>query len=41
MGSFLLCLIILLAIGCDEVPDEILDGADMDADLDKSVSIFT
>ena len=39
MGGFLLCLIILLTIGCDEVPDEILDGANMDADLDNSVSI--
>ena len=39
INPFLLCLIILLAIGCDEVPDEILDGADTNTDLDDSVSI--
>ena len=37
--GFLLCLVILLAIGCDDVPDEILDGADSDADLDNSISV--
>ena len=39
IGSFLLCLIILFAIGCNDVPDEILDGADTNADLDDSVSV--
>ena len=39
INGFLLCLIILLAVGCDEVPDEILDGADTAPDLDDSVSV--
>ena len=37
--GFSLCLIILFAIGCDEVPDEILDGTDANPDLDASVSV--
>ena len=39
MSGFLLCLILLFAIGCDEVPDEVLDGPAPDADLDDSISI--
>ena len=39
IGGFLLCLTIVLAIGCDEVPDEILDGADTNAGLDDSISV--
>lgn len=39
MVGFLLCLISLFAIGCDEVPDEVLDGTNPDVDLDDSVSI--
>ena len=39
IGGFLLCLTIVLAIGCNEVPDEILDGTDPGAHLDDSVSI--
>ena len=39
MSGFLLCLLLLSIIGCDEVPDEVLDGPTPDADLDDSVSI--
>lgn len=39
MNGFLLCLTILFAIGCDEVPNEVLEGAPPDTDLDDSVSI--
>ena len=39
IGSFLLYFIILFSIGCGEVPDEILDGANPDTDLDNSVSV--
>ena len=39
MNVFFLCLIVLCAIGCEKMQDEILDGTDPNADLDDSVSV--
>ena len=39
MNSFLLCLVILFAIGCEKMQDELLDGTDPNADIDDSVSV--
>ena len=39
MTGFLFCLTILFAIGCDGVPNEILDGTEPTPDLDDSVSV--
>ena len=39
IGGFLLGLTVVLAVGCGEVPNGVLDGADSDADLDGSVSV--
>ena len=39
MNSILFGLIVLFAIGCDEVPNEILDGTEPNPDLDDSVSV--
>lgn len=39
MTGFLFCLTVLFAIGCDEVPNEILDGTEPTPGLDDSVSV--
>ena len=39
MSRFLLGLMLLFAIGCDEVPDAVLNGPTPDADVDDSISI--
>ena len=39
MNSFLLCLIVLFAIGCDKMQDELLEGTDPNTDVDDSISV--
>ena len=39
INAFLLCLIVLFAIGCNRMPDELLDGTDPNADVDDPVSV--
>ena len=39
INVFLLCLIVLFAIGCDEMQDEILDETKPNTDIDDSVSV--
>ena len=39
MNSLLLCLVILFAIGCDKMQEEILDSTDPNAGIDDSVSV--
>ena len=39
VNVFFLCLIVLCAIGCQKIQDEILEGTDPNADLDDSVSV--
>ena len=39
INSFLLCLIVSFAIGCDKMSNEIMDGTDPNAGIDDSVSV--
>ena len=39
INAFLLCLIVLFAIGCEKMQDEILDGTDPNVDVDDPVSV--